>query len=71
MVSAYPTSECIVLNELMSDNINDMGESNPYTERYYDQIASWTDVTETGFSDPEEIWSGSLREDRQKASVQW
>lgn len=57
LVSAYPTSECIVLNELMSDNINDMGESNPYTERYYDQVASWTDVTETNFSDPEEIWS--------------
>ena len=36
LVSAYPTTEFITLNELMSDNINDMGESNPYTERYYD-----------------------------------
>ena len=27
LVSAYPVTECIVLNELMSDNINDMGEN--------------------------------------------
>lgn len=56
LVSAYPTKEFITLNELMSDNVNDMGENNPYTERYLDQVASWTDVTETDNSDPEELW---------------
>lgn len=56
LVSAYPTHEYNLFSEYMSDNLDDTGESNPYTDRYLDQVYSWQDVTETDNSDPESYW---------------
>jgi hypothetical protein len=33
-----------------------MGEKNPYTERFLDEIYHWTDVTESDNQDPESYW---------------
>ena len=53
LVAAYPTHEHMAFTEFASDNVDDMGESNPNTERFLDEIYSWTDVTETNNADPE------------------
>jgi len=56
LVAAYPTHEHMAFTEFASDNVDDMGESNPNTERFLDEIYSWTDVTETNNADPEGYW---------------
>ena len=56
LVSAYPTHDHMAFTEYASDNVDDMGESNPYTERFLDECYSWTDVTESDNQDPESYW---------------
>ena len=56
LVSAYPTHDHMAITEIASDNVDDMGETNPYTERFYDQCYTWTDVTEGDNQDPEGYW---------------
>ena len=56
LVAAYPTHDHMAFTEYGSDNVDDMGESNPNTERFLDEIYSWTDVTEEDNSDPESYW---------------
>jgi len=57
LVSAYPVHDPIVFAEYMSDNVDDMGENNPYSERFIDQTYSWTDVTEEDNNSPELYWN--------------
>lgn len=59
LVSAYPTTSYGVVTELASDNMDDMGDKNPYTERFYDQCYSWTDITETNNDDLNFFWQES------------
>ena len=56
LVSAYPTHDHMAITEFSSDNVDDMGENNPYTERFYDQCYAWADVTEGDNQDPESYW---------------
>ncbi|MBR1547610.1 MAG: RagB/SusD family nutrient uptake outer membrane protein [Prevotella sp.] len=56
LVAAYPTHDHMAFTEYASDNVDDMGENNPNTERFLDEIFSWTDVTETDNQAPESYW---------------
>ncbi len=56
LVSAYPVKNHITLTEFSSDNMDDMGESNPNTERILDEIWHWKDVTESSDEAPEDFW---------------
>ena len=57
MTSAYPTHDPMTFGEYMSDNVDDTGENNPYTDRFLDECYTWADVTETDNSDPESYWN--------------
>lgn len=56
LVSAYPDHDHMAFTEYASDNVDDMGENNPNTERFLDEIYTWTDVTESDNQDPESYW---------------
>ena len=56
LVAAYPTHDHMAFTEYASDNVDDMGANNPYSDRFVDQLYSWTDVTETDNQDPESYW---------------
>ncbi|CAM1358370.1 RagB/SusD family protein [Tenacibaculum soleae] len=57
LVSAYPTTAINFLAELSSDNIDDTGVNNPYSDRITEQVAYWKDVTETDNDGPASLWS--------------
>ena len=44
LTSAYPDRTYALVTELMSDNSDNYGESNPYTDRFADQVYAWEDV---------------------------
>ncbi|MBR5747774.1 MAG: RagB/SusD family nutrient uptake outer membrane protein [Prevotella sp.] len=56
LVAAYPTHDHMAFTEYASDNVDDMGVNNPYSDRFIDQLYSWEDVTETDDQDPESYW---------------
>jgi len=56
LVAAYPTHDHMGFTEYASDNVDDMGANNPYTDRFIDQLYNWEDVTETDNQDPESYW---------------
>ena len=41
LVAAYPTHDHMLFTEYASDNVDDMGANNPYTDRFLDQGYSW------------------------------
>ncbi|MFK8294700.1 RagB/SusD family nutrient uptake outer membrane protein [Capnocytophaga canimorsus] len=57
--SAYPTSSYNLMAELSTDNILDMGDTNPNSERIYDQTAYWEVSTETDNDDLKDAWEGA------------
>ena len=59
LVSAYPPTDYMLVTEFMSDNVDDYGSNNPYTDRFIDQVFAWDDVTERDNEDPESIWESS------------
>ncbi len=59
LTSGYPTSTYLLFNEYMSDNVDNIGDDNPGTSRFMDQIYNWQDVTETANDDPKNFWSDS------------
>ena len=59
LVSAYPEGTYMLLGEYMSDNVDDHGANNPYTNRFYNQVYAWQDVTETENDSPEMLWQAS------------
>jgi len=56
LVSAYPTNDYVLCAELSSDNVDDYGSNNPYTDRFLEQVYNWQIVTETSNEDPKQIW---------------
>lgn len=58
LTSAYPETECLLMGETMSDNVDDYGENNPYTDKFYDQLYHWQDVTEVSNESPLTFWRG-------------
>ena len=61
LTSGYPTATYLTLNEYMSDNVDNIGDDNPGTERFFDQLYSWQDVTELGIHNdgPDSFWGKS------------
>lgn len=59
LVSAYPTGNHTLVTELSSDNVDDMGTSNPNSKRFFEQLANWVDVTEVENDDPKQIWENA------------
>lgn len=59
LTSAYPGTDYMLITEFMSDNVDDYGKNNPYTDRFIDQVYSWQDVTETDNEDPNSLWENS------------
>lgn len=59
LTSGYPTNTYLTFNEYMSDNVDNLGDDNPGTSRYMDQIYNWEDVTETSNDSPKSFWSES------------
>lgn len=56
ITSANFNGSYLLINEYMSDNVDNLGDDNPYTTRFYDQVYNWEDVTETNNESPEELW---------------
>ena len=46
LVSAYIDHEPIMVAEIISDNVDDFGENNPNTDRWFDDTFAWKDETE-------------------------
>ena len=61
LVAAYPENGYYMFTEFMSDNVDDTGESNPYTDRFLDQVYAWQDVTEDDNESPESFWQSSYQ----------
>ncbi len=59
--SAYPERTYIVLTELSSDNSDDYIVSFTASERFYDQVFSWQDITEDDNDSPEQLWNASYK----------
>ena len=57
LTSGYPTNTYLAINEYMSDNVDNIGDDNPGTDRFYDQLYTWSDVTETSNDSPTYLWS--------------
>lgn len=56
LVSAYPLSSYALVTELSSDNIDDYGTSNPYSDRFWEQAAYWEQITEVDNDDLKSVW---------------
>lgn len=56
LVSAYPDNDYILLTEYSSDNVDDYGARNPYSDRFLDQVYAWQDITESDNEDSESLW---------------
>ena len=56
MVSAYPDADPIIFLEMMSDNVDDYGPTNPNSDRFVEQIFAWEDVTEDDNNSPYRYW---------------
>ena len=61
LTSAYPENDYMMVGEFMSDNVDDYGANNPYTDRFIDQVYHWQDVTEDNNESPEEFWQASYK----------
>ena len=59
LVTAYPMTDYLCFNEMMSDNAECLGDNNPYTMQIFDQIYTWSDVTEDWFECPAWVWEYS------------
>ncbi|RXQ92932.1 RagB/SusD family nutrient uptake outer membrane protein [Ancylomarina salipaludis] len=59
LVSAYTEGNHAFVTELASDNIDDTGSTNPYSDRFSEQLANWVDLTESDNEDTQNIWEGA------------
>ena len=41
LVSAYSTADATIFGDMISDNVDDMGEQNPNSDRFLDQLYHW------------------------------
>lgn len=56
LVTAYPDAGSMLINELMSDNVDYFGMRNPYGNKFGDQVYAWKDVTEKKNEAPLQLW---------------
>ena len=56
LTNAYPIGNDILVNELMSDNTDYYGATNPNGNRFGDEVYFWQDVMETSNDGPENFW---------------
>lgn len=56
LVTAYPSSQYAVINELISDNTDYYGATNPNGDRFGDQLFFWKDITEASNEAPYNLW---------------
>lgn len=56
LTSAYGETFYGFLTEMLSDNVDNVGDNNPYTDRFLEQVYKWEDVTESNNESPERIW---------------
>lgn len=61
LTSAYPENTYIVLTEMSSDNEDDYILSFTSSDRFYDQIFTWQDITEDDNDSPEQLWNASYK----------
>ena len=61
LVSAYPSTAYLVSAEMSSDNVDDYGVNNPYSERYLEQLFRWEEVTEGDDDSPKDVWEACYR----------
>ena len=47
--------------EYMSDNVDDNGSNNPYTNRFFDQVYRWEDITEGNNESPESFYDAAYK----------
>ncbi len=59
LTSAYIDHDPIMVAELVSDNVDDYGENNPYTERWFDDTYAWKDEMEDDNESLEAFWDAS------------
>lgn len=56
LVGAYPSSSYVVVSELSSDNVDDVGPVYLNYSRFIEEIYKWEDLTETNNDGIERIW---------------
>lgn len=56
LTNAYPIGNDILVNELMSDNTDYYGATNPNGNRFGDEVYFWKDVMESSNDGPEVFW---------------
>lgn len=56
LVSAYPQNTYVLATELSSDNVDDYGATNPYSDRFNQQVFNWEVVTETNNDGIDRLW---------------
>ena len=56
LTNAYPEGNTILVNELMSDNTDYYGSTNPNGTRFGDEVYFWKDVMESSNDGPEVFW---------------
>ena len=58
LTSAYSEHSYATMTELMSDNVHDFHNTQfNKTNRFYDEVFAWKDVTESNNESPENVWS--------------
>ena len=57
--SAYSNTDFQLLTEYMSDNVDDYGASNPYYDKFIEQVYKWENVTEDNNESPQNIWESN------------
>lgn len=61
LTSAYPEHNPAFIGEFMSDNAVMISEKNTYTDRFFDQVWHWEEVTESHVDSPLRFWEESYR----------
>jgi len=59
LTSAYADTNFILLTELATDNVDDLGLLNPNTQRSYDEMSYWLDIAGGGNDDPVTVWGNT------------
>lgn len=60
LVSAYIDHSPILVAELISDNMDDFGENNPNTNRWFDETFAWKDETEDSNESLNSFWESAF-----------
>lgn len=56
LTASYPDNDYLIVNELMSDNMDYFGEKNSLGDLFGDQVFFWEDVTEADNDSPEMLY---------------